>query len=757
MPETPASTQTPLQPKDAAAAPPELTIDVLNDLDSTSALVKLLTDNRSTLFSIASQVAQFKNQNISVAATANASAQLKLNADNSWTIPNTGITLSLTAAATGTISISKASDSIAVTTTIDSDNTTNILATPPTGTTVYVNIGLSFSIKGTAAAGGNINAVGIAGTVSDGHTATISLCQPVDGGVNTLAAIKQAFSQIVFPLDPARITNMQTGALARVVFDGTLSAELDVTYGLGNHTFAAPGVASALASAQNVVSLTAPSLNIDAGITGSVSYSHTDHYALIINKSKADMATVYLVRALEDDLGGSVGINVGVKATNISVAVNQAGLQSLVQNVTGTSTLATSVATLATQPANNLVSSLNAKLASWATDINGDIGLTASLARQKNRATLFVFDADLSNANLSQQAWPALLSGNILNALNAGGLTLQPGSGVSESLKRSATIHFQFFNLFFFTSLRSFFSTATAVLAPDGNIRLAAAIGDETDQNTKKALSSFRTYFVVGATENPAGGITHTDVDFRIELSETGKTQKGASYVDTLSLVPNPKPPAVAAAQQAIGQFLGARPQNKVTLIYDVKASAYSRLTFSPFTAGKPGPLPHPEDEANWNAFHGAAVNLPPKLAFVAPVTFEDWVKFNEASIDQVGSKVDPDRHHTGNPANGLHTLDGNPDALSISFFLRASQSFMNLCEDIRSLAEMAPGTNDLAQYNDLLTFIKNIVTNPALSDYAIPTAGALLQQLSVGGTTFVNTIELPTDNSSITCTLTLS
>ncbi|MBB5059746.1 hypothetical protein HDF16_004475 [Granulicella aggregans] len=730
-----------------------LSIDVLHDLESASSLKSLLSSSKDVLFNLGSEVAKFATQPVKDAAAAKPSAQLTLTAPASWTLPN-GIVFSLSGSASCAISIDTASETFSVATTLDSDATTDIVAGPTAGI-AYINIDLDFSIQASASGSGTVSGIGIAGTASGGRSATLSFCQPVSDSLNTLEAVKQAFSQIVFPLDPTRIADMQTGALTRVLFDGTFNAELDVTYGLGDHLFAAPGVASALASAEKVVSLTPPSVEINAGVTGSVTYTHTDHFALVIDKSTATVATAYLIRVLASDAGLNAALNVGVTTTNVSVAVDQGALQAVVKDVTKSDLLATAVVKAASTPLNNLVTSLNARLAKWAAEVTGEIGLSAGLASHKNRTALFVFDCDLTSPALTTASWSALISGDIIKAVNAGGLKLQSGSGVSESLKRSATINFQFFNLFSFNNVTDFFSNATAELGPDGTIRFHASIGDESKSTTKTSFSAFRIYFVVAASSDAAGHVSTSEVDLRLELSEANRTKKGSSFADTLSL--SAPASAITDAQKALATYLGGHPTGGVTLIYNIKPSIYSKLAFSAFAANKPAPLPQADDQANWSAFHGATSSLVPDLAFVSALTYPVWMDYNRASIDQPGSTIVPDRRHVGNPAAGLAILASSATRDLQGFFLQASQGFMNLCEDLSILANKSTAVTDLASYNTMLGFITNITTNDVFLDYAIPTAGALLHQCSNAGAQLASVVDLPSDASSVTCTLTLS
>jgi len=310
-----------------------------------------------------------------------------------------------------------------------------------------VNIDLDFSIQGSVSGSGSFSGVGVAGKASGSKATTLSFCQPVDDSMPTSAAIRKAFSQLVFPLDPGRTANMLPGTITKVSFDGAFNCELDVTYGLGDHKVSAPSPVKVQQSLQGVVQIPTPSLDIHAGAKGSISYTHADHFALIINKSTAAIAMLYLVRSSENDWGASVGVTVGVTVTNVSLNIDQSALQTVVGKITGSNALAGQVVSAASQPLNNLQTSLNSKLKSSISDATGQAGLTVGLGRQKGHTALLAFKVDLTTANLVTQSWSALVDGSVAQALALKGFTLQAGSGVLDSLKRSSTIQFQFFNL----------------------------------------------------------------------------------------------------------------------------------------------------------------------------------------------------------------------------------------------------------------------------------------------------------------------
>lgn len=742
------------------ALQPSISIDVMKDLASVSALKDFLQSNQGAIFNIGEELAQFASQPISNAAVANASASVTLTATASWETSN-NITFSLTPSASCTISIAQSSTTFAVAMEIDdTSSTTNVSAQTPAGC-VYVNIALDFSIQGSMSGSGSVGGVGIAGQASGAKEATLMFCQPVNASTNTLDAIKNAFSNLVFPLDPSCALQMTAGSLAKCAFDGTLNCEVDVTYGLGDHTFSAPSVANVLQSIQkvsgNVIQISNPSIEVTGGIKGSLTYAHSDHFAVIVSKADSNSANLYLVRSSENDWGASVGVTVGVTTTAPQVTIDPTALTGVVQQVTGNSSLASAVASAASQPLNNLVSGANAKLTNWASDVSGTIGLSAGLSRQHGHTALFNFAVDLTKAVLVQESWKALTDGSVVQALALKGFTLDAGSGVSDSVKKSATFQFQFFNLFAFSSTTDYFSNAYTELGPDGSIRVFRDVGQEQQTKTKKALSQFRIHFVATADEDVMANVTKAVVNLQVELTSQGNSKSGAHLANSVGTIPGNA--VVHSAQQTMATYVANHPKGTLNLMVSIAPSGYAKLSATPYNGSKPLPLPHEQDQDNWKAFQFATESLMPDVNFVPNLSFANWMEFNRDAVDQVGSTMIPDRRQAGNPQAVPSTFltQFSPAAQLVSYFLLASQGFMNLCDDLHMLATVTAQANSMDQWNSVLSFLTTIITQDTFIDYAEPILGALLGLCTVAGAHASASLATAADSSSMTCTLQVS
>ncbi len=740
----------------ATAPTPTLPIDVTKDLNSLSDLTKMLSSQQGAIFNIATELAKYAGQDVQNAV--GTSAKLSLTASASWKTKSTGITFSLQPTARCTIGISDTSSSFQVATQVDDPTHTTKVVAGPIANKVYVNIDLDFDIQGSVSGSGTLSGVGIAGKASGSASATVSFCQPVDATLETMQALKEAFSDIVLPLDPPCTARMTNGSLGKVNFDGALNCEIDVTYGLGSYKLSAPDVGLVQQSLSKAwEKLTPPSLDINVGAKASVAYKHADHFGLLISKTDDNSATVYLVRSASNETDESVGITVGVKATNVSLSLDPTQITKTAQQITGNSTIASAIGNAVAQPANKLQTSLTAKLNNWISDANGDAGLTFALSQQSGRTALFTFSVNLTTANLAQQSWSALLAGSVAQALQIGGFTLLAGSGVSSQLKRSSAIQFHFFNLFKWDATNDYFSNAYTELAADGSIRVFQDIGQEQQIATKTALAALRIHFVATATEDTQGNVGNAEVDLNLELSESDDLDAANVLQNVIAMIPASQ--LLESAESAIADYLKANPRGTLNIVNILKPSAYQKISCSPYSGNTPPPLPQTRDANNWAAFQTATEALMPTLNFVAPWTYADWMNFNSIANTQSTGAV-PDRRNPGNPQAVPPSFFGNLQNAQrqVIYFFLVNAGFMNLCDDLKILRSTTEQASIPGQWNEVLQIVTSAVQNDLHIDYGKPTIGALLYLCATGGAqvTAADTA-IAKDKSSLTCTLTLA
>ena len=723
-----------------APAPVGLTIDVLKDLESTSDLKDLIAQNSNILFQLGSDLAKFAGHPAS-AAVGSFSVSLSLTATlPTWTAGP--VTFSLAPSAKCTITIAAQGEDFEAALDIgDTTKTTNVQLAPVAATT-YVNIDLDFSLTGNASGSGTLDGITISGKAAGSTVTTLSFCQPVPSTTETMQALKIAFSDIVFPTSPSgALTRMVVGSSSRMTFDGSLSWELDLSYGLADYKLSASSFGllqkSFTAAGQ---SLTPPSAEIKAGATASVKYSHTDHFGLIVTKSDANSARVYLVRADASETDVNVGISVGITTTPVSVTADPAQIQSAVQSVTGSSALASTVSSVVTPQLNNLESSLLSDLNSGIEALNGDAGLSVALSNKQNRIALFNYQVDLTRPVVAKQSWNDLLTSNVADATNISGFTPLPGSGVSQQLSKTTTLQFHFFNLFSFTGSSTFFDNCTAALAADGSIQVSADVGIENlvIQNSSKV--DVKVHFTAVAKEGTTGTLSGASVDLNIEFSEKGSARAADLMGSVLTLM---NQPSLNPAITAMKNYSSAHTAGTLALVATLRSTAYGRLKFSPFINGIGG-IPRKDqsaDGANWNAIHSAAITLMGKTSpFVTPWTYDDWGIFNSfCNTGDSGSL--PNRRETGPVNNVPSTFFKGNDPNLVAFFLNATAQGMNLFEDLVTLAtDLQDATSD-AQWKIIQDDLAAIVNGDINTDYVQPIAASILTQAAQTSERYLNRI----------------
>jgi hypothetical protein len=727
-----------------------ITIDVSKDLDSASDLQKLISSDTNVLFQLGSVFAKFLGQPIS-SAVGTSYPTLKLT-DTLPTWKAGPVTFSLSPSASCKVTIAKQGEPLTVALNLDDPSKTTDVQLTADGSRTYINIDLDFEVSGSAAGSGTAYGFTISGKASGSAVTTLSFCQPVPSDTETADALKLAFSNLVFPTSPDCAVRMVPGSSCRFNFDGTLNWELDVSYSLAPYKLSAPSAALVQQSLKTAwTNLTLPTATVDVGPSASVKYAHTDQFGLVVTKKDDNSAFLYLVRSSSDEFDENAGVTVGVTTTSLSATLDSTQLQQAVQNATGSSALAATVANTASQQIDNFVTAETAKINKWISDANGNIGLSVALSQKNSRLGLFNYQVDVGNAGVATQSWGNLLTRNVVSAMKIPGFTLEAGSGVTDQLQRSSTFQFQFFNLYKYSTVHNFFDTCTTELAADGTLRISDDTGLEVDVTSNKAFDKLRVHFSAIATEDTQGNVKNAQIDLNIEISEQGDTAGAAILARLLGSVS----PSLQSAISDMIVYAHTNP-GTLSLIAVLKSSAYGRLLYSPYQGNKP-PADQTNDSSNWNAIHAQAVGLL-GYAFVTPWTYELWGQYN-GCCNAGDPAARPDRKHVGSWGSPQNLPDGfwrgcNPD--QAGYFLRASAEGMNMFEDLAALAAVVPtisAPDDLATVEERLV---SIVKGSLNIDYSKPIMAAVMAQAAAGAQLSVNTVQA-TDSSSFTTKLLIS
>jgi hypothetical protein len=704
----------------------------ISDLGDASQLKSLLQDQAQPLFKFAVATAPYWNGPVEKFPSGT-KASFSLSDSASWKT-STGISFGLSGSAECDLEILTSGCALEYLDNLDATSKSGL----PTGGypgSVYVKLSLSFDISGNISGAGSVGPLGISGNAKGSVGASFIFAHKIKCGTLLKDAINEAFQKFVFPFEPSCATDMAAGDIAQVTFSGSMSYSLQLSYGIANYSFTAPSVTTVLDSCtKGAASLNLPSAAIDISASANLDCSHSDDFTAIVQKLDDGHAFLYLMRARKNEVSGGVGVGaqIIINATP-SLTLNQPMLQDAVDHITqgraGTIVLAVS---------GTLQNKLDEKLNNL---VQNGAGLKARFDRQASATMILKYKVALANSAVLHHSWSYFCLGDIRSAVGAGGLVLDPGSGVSNEINRSLSIDVTFFNFFHAQDVSSYFQKSQAVVTDTGDIRFLFDVGEESDSMVNKTLRKARIHFVADAEAN-----SPADVKLEIELSETHNKNEARHMIAIPGYLPaGPQATAAAADMQ---QFAAAHPAGSLNLNFVLESSAYGKLTCSPYNGNKP-PVDQSVDAANWKVFHDAAVSLL-DLDYGGNVTYSDWQAWNEAAN---GSKV-ADRRHIGDPTAGSAVWEGLPQDVQqkLNYFCAATASFMDLCDDLQQLAERVSTAKIPDDWNRLLGDLKDIVTRDVNTDFAKPAVAAILKLCPANEVSYNKTVCGP----AITCTISL-
>ena len=734
----------------ATLTPPSLDLSISTaDLTNASQLKRLIQGSAIPTFTFGAQMAPFWSAPVQSIPNGS-SAAITISGSGNWKTA-TNIGFALTGSAQCQLKVVTEGPVLKYAPDLASQPTSELPGTPYPGS-AYIVLSLDFQISAGASASGNVNGFGISGKVQGSEDTSVVFCHLVSGRQTLRDAVEDAFGRFVFPFEPSCATDMMTGDVAQVNFNGSLGFSVDVSYGIENVSFSAPGVGSVLDSVtKGAAQFTLPSGKVDIGADATLSYTHSDDFTAVVQKLDADQAFLYLMRSHKNDAGGGLTVSATVTITNSpGVTVNAQKVQQAVNSITGIGGEQVAAAS------SELAQGLSGKLNAW---INDTVAKGASLGlawdRQHATSMLFKYEINLGNTALVNQSWTALCSGNLRGAVALGGLLPEPGSGISSQLSHSFTVSLQFFNLFSVSSKSIYFTKTYVTVTQNGDLRYMYDIGKGSETDLNKAKRTCLIHFTATVDEASAGTVSEATVNLELELSAVNDSRAAGHIGDVVGLIaPNKQ---VNIAQKAMQAFVATNPSGTLDLVCVLTPAAYGRLSCSEYIANKP-PANQQQDSENWSLFHNACVSLL-NLEFVKTLTYGDWQRFNLLCNYPEGVSGTPNRRSVGNPQAVPPSFWSNSSAPAlIEYFLLNTADFMNLCDDLHQLAGLSSAptnsTQDTTTYQKLLTsLLKLIVNRDVNSDYSKPAIGALLALANPQGVTN----KIVPSNNGLTCTLTLS
>ncbi len=728
----------------AAGAVPGLDLSVpIDQLSSLSQLKAFIQNNAKPVFNFGQETARYWRSPVSTVPSG-MEFSLSISDAANWTTKTTGIGFGLQASADCKLEVIQGGDAVISyvadipplgTTDASSATTSNL---PASYTGAYLKLSLDFDIQASVSGSGTLPAgVGISGKATGGAGASLVFCHHVDNTMTLQDAVRETFEKLIFPLEPPSAAGMATNDLGQVNFHATLSASLELSYGIESYNFTGPSVDTALGSVANAANLSIPGVKIDIGASAKVGYTHSDDFTAIVQKSSDTDIFFYLMRAKKDDVNGSVGVAANVTITGTAgVVPNQAQIKQAVDSVTK-GLAGDQVAA----KADELAQKLNNSLTNWITNqAQKGAGLSAAWDRQTSTMGLFKYMVNLSDAAALTSSWNDLCVGDLRSAGTAGGLVLQPGSGVNHDLSKSTTLEFHFFNLFSAQDVSTYFANTSVQITETGDVKFLFDIGDERDTTVNKAMQKLRFHFVGSADAK-----TGADIDLYIETTAANSASDERHIGAVVGFLPSSI--ATTAAHDDIQAFAQSG-QGTVSLICIVKRSGYSRLRCSQFMNGRP-PVDQTVDEQNWDEFKDASVRLLDN-DFAQFMTYALWQQYNQ----KINGGTVADRTAFGPMNTGFwEALHQHDNEVSLDYFCRNSARFMDLCSDLQVLTGILGQARIPDDWNRLLHRVGDMVQQDVNTDTAAAAGAAIISLCLPSDITYEKT----SGTNSLTCTLTVS
>jgi len=715
------------------------------DLDNSSDLIKFLTSNPAAELTFLGDLTQINNTtlkdlgNKQVSLTFNTSKQIK------WDLGGSGgVTFGFSPSAGGTVSIDTTGTLFTYKLNEDSDP----VNVPIPANTGYVSVTFNMSLGVSAEATVSSGNFGVSGNASASSTFAISFRKAFPLSTNAIDAITQTFQAFTLPFQPAGISQLKNGDYSDYEYLGTIKAGFGLTYGVTTNLLAGRSKGE-ISQSFNLSPLAKAVVNfkptLDAAGSFKFAYDHEDTFRVIVARQDTSAELIYFrtksnsistTETLGITLSAGASFNLSSSVASTATTLAQSAFSSMPAALKSQATT-----TLTDSLVNKFSGVVQQHIDDVNTSINGLLskadGQTIQLQLEQERLTtntaLFKFHFDLSQTDALDKGYPAAIKGDFVTAIQVNGVTLDSGAFVENYWKKSSSVSFQFFDLFKVAEVTDYFKDCKLVYLGQNKFRFLIQTGVEHSVTFQGKKNSCEVFF--SASASTSAEVTNAS-DLQVVLNFNMVDESSDAAQET-------KRALTFIGGAALGKGAAAIPNNllgSLTVNCQFPQSAFGKLKSDSYVKGKPTPLPHVFDKANYQAFMDAVKGIVPSdrieeefLRLFA--SYESWTLFNLAKIDRDGSTKPPDRLSVGNEAVNIWPASINePDdsiRAGLQCYLYSAQGFMNLCDGLKGL-----GTDDLnnfnGDFNNLTTWLNKMIKQNINVYFVKPTLAALFR-MSLG------------------------
>lgn len=567
-------------------------------------------------------------------------------------------------------------------------------------------------------------------------------------------ALQIAFAKFEFPFKPEGVEALDDNDYLEYEFIGKLALGFGLKFGVGGVFLAGRSKReierSFESSSGKPVVKAQPSFETRAAF--SVGYHHEDAFRVVVGRHNrpaigVNTVTLFLFRMDQSELavqfsagisasaGTSVNLDsdldkiIGAVATKLTEGLpsdaDRDAASEAFKKIEGSRRQWERHFTEANAHANKLLKKLD----------NKKVEITVLHEQIKKDTVLFNYEFDLNRSTALAQGYGLAMKGEFAEAIKVSGVDLLPGSFVENEVIRRTAVSFQLFDLYRFRSITEYFRKSTMVYAGGGVFRLRFVTGVKHESGRVGHSRQVEVFFTADVLTKDFKLAANLDVKMHFVLNDHQNRKAARQTARALQMIAAGGDLAPVSSHLTTAIERDSTLDVKVSCVFD--KSAFKNLKADDIFNGKPTPLPHNEDECNWNAFVRAVNYIHVNAGFKGEgfpdlvESFDNWILYNRTAIDREESTKPPNRTQSGNTAvdsrwpsrwTGINVTERH----FLFVYVDAGRRFMNLCDDLMHLANDSCDDWTEERYCQLLKNLNKIIKEDVEAWFTKSTLAAL-------------------------------
>jgi hypothetical protein len=708
--------------------------------------LKDLQNNALTELNLGNEFVQYLGGPISALPDTLLTTSIQYTSGNQkWTLGTAApVSFTLSGGVTGKITVIKSgtilsyTDSFPTQVALSLSTTTNSSTSKPISGpdgSVYICVELDLSIQAGVSISYQPGIYGISGSASTSDTFQMAFYKNCQPGDNLGQSIAIAIGDLVLPFHANTLSGLKPNDFLKHTANANLQLGLGANIGFSKFSFAdqwqsgIPGVAGSPTLKLGVNPTAQPTVKL----AYSFAYAATFEQLLWVDAMQHAHLHLYRSDKQTQSLNLTAGITADANATATTTVQSQ--ITGAPANAAPGSPVASALGTVFqnfSSETGKLSSEIDSKITTLLKPLNQtvQVSLDVSIASTNQKFQLLDYTIDLTNPAYAA-AWNSMTNGRYLDAIenSNGSVQLDPGSGLEQLYGKTASISLNFFGQWVGSWSTTQIANSSLIYAGNNIFHLITVAGLQQVSKINKTSTEVDVYFAAEMDLSAAAPTLHPP-NLNMILRASNNKQFGLYIANFVSLL-NQGQDATALTNQIVS--LANSPNTTQVLQIVFNPSAYGNLTYSP---NPPVAGNDAADRANYAAFASAGANLMPSSTpsqFVYAgrnLTYDIWANWNIAGTDNWPAPAGalPDRKQTGAGGGQVQAyLDSvfgaNTNALMVGYPLQAASEFMDLCQDLATLANQPV---DATTWNSFVNSLIAIINRDMNLDFVAPAALAL-------------------------------